>query len=153
MEYTLSDLATITGAKRRTIQLWAEGRVILTDDVHGGSGTYRKYSRQEAAIACLMVPFGRFLSIGQLAKIANMCRNLEGDVTWADMEEAIQGTKRIHFILSAWDGGERLDVWADDEGDDEKAAFEVGRYAIMNDMKPGALCFSLLVNTHLKALR
>ncbi|TPJ85526.1 MerR family transcriptional regulator [Mesorhizobium sp. B2-5-13] len=162
MEYTLSDLAKITGAKRRTIQLWAEARVIQTDDVHSGSGTYRKYSRQEAAIACLMVPFARLqMSIGQLAIISNGIRghlNGEGDgnVYWKDIEASIAGTAKCYLIVSAFDGADEvvpvsLYVPKRQAGSAQYAG--IGAMMAMHESEPGAISLSLLVNTHVKALR
>ncbi|TPJ50625.1 MULTISPECIES: MerR family transcriptional regulator [unclassified Mesorhizobium] len=162
MEYTLSDLTEITGAKRRTLQLWAEAGVILTDDVHGGTGTYRRYSRQEALIACLMVPFHRLqMSIGQLALISNGIRgqlNGEGDgkVYWTDIEASIAGAAKCYLIVSAFDGADAVPVSFYVPRPSAKPGAQyagIGAMMAMHESEPSSISLTLLVNTHVKALR
>ena len=76
-DYTLADLTRITGAKRRTVQLWAEGGVIraLPGTGHGGKGTHRKFSREETMIACIIHAFARQqMPIGMLLRVSEMLR-------------------------------------------------------------------------------
>ena len=72
--YTLADLTQITGAKRRSVQLWAEAGVLQAapSTERSGSGVHRQFSRKEAIIACIVhtfalkgVPIGRLLTISK----------------------------------------------------------------------------------------
>ncbi|RWN26531.1 MAG: MerR family transcriptional regulator [Mesorhizobium sp.] len=160
MEYTLSDLAKITGAKRRTLQLWAEAGVILTDEVHGGTGTYRRYSRQEASIACLMVPFARLqMSIGALARLSTNIRRIlegegQGEFRWRDIEASIAGTARSYLLVSTWEEDTAVTLYVPNEGEDAWATgANLGSYSMEHEEKAGAVSLTVLVNTHVRALR
>ncbi|WP_287118115.1 MerR family transcriptional regulator [Mesorhizobium sp.] len=160
MEYTLSDLAKVTGAKRRTLQLWAEAGVILTDDVHSGTGTYRRYSQQEAAIACLMVPFARLqMSIGALVRMSTSIRQIlteddSGQFRWTDIEHSISGSAMSYLLVSTWEDGTAVTLFVPDpDASVSSVCARIGSYALEHEDKPGAVSLSLLVNTHLKALR
>jgi hypothetical protein len=58
---TLSELARLTGAKPRTLQLWADQHIIVpvaaTDDA--GTGVHRQFDEIESQIAALLVPIAR----------------------------------------------------------------------------------------------
>jgi len=75
--YSLADLTKLTGAKRRSVQLWAEAGVIQAkrETERAGTGTHRRFSRREAIIACIVKVFadGR-VSIGVLKAIAQAVR-------------------------------------------------------------------------------
>ncbi|MGY3550776.1 hypothetical protein ACVWZ4_006138 [Bradyrhizobium sp. USDA 4472] len=75
--FSLSDLVEISGAKRRSLQLWADAGVIKaarsTD--RAGTGVHRQYSRDEAIIACIIHGFAlRQISIGELLAISEAVR-------------------------------------------------------------------------------
>jgi hypothetical protein len=75
--YTLSDLTRLTGGKRRSVQLWAEGGAIRAEDgtERQGSGVHRTFSRDEAVIACILAPFAEMgAPIGRLIRIGNWLR-------------------------------------------------------------------------------
>ena len=77
MDYTLADLARVTGAKRRSLQLWADSKIIIA---HGGTdragtGTHRRFSRREAIVACVIHAFALHqIAIGELFRIALVVR-------------------------------------------------------------------------------
>jgi hypothetical protein len=78
-EYTLSDLVEVTGAKRRSLQVWADRGVIqpLPDTASAGTGVHRRFSREEAIIACLIHPFASHqMAIGELLIISRGIRGL-----------------------------------------------------------------------------
>jgi DNA-binding transcriptional MerR regulator len=78
-EYTLSELAKITGAKPRSIQLWADAGIIKAAAAteRAGSGTHRRFSRQEAVIACVLATFAdQKIAIGGLSQIARWVRGM-----------------------------------------------------------------------------
>lgn len=71
--YTLADLTRIVGAKRRTVQIWAEAGVIQADPSteRAGTGTARRFGWDEAVIACIVHAFAiRQVSIGHLLKVS-----------------------------------------------------------------------------------
>jgi hypothetical protein len=77
--YTLSDLTRLTGAKRRSVQLWAEGGAIRAEEgtERQGSGIHRTFDRDEAIIACILAPFAETgAPIGRLIRIANGLRDV-----------------------------------------------------------------------------
>jgi hypothetical protein len=77
MLYTLADLTRITGAKRRTVQLWAEAGVIRARPAteRGGTGVHRQFSIEEAFIACVMTAFVELrMGIGTLLKLSKLLR-------------------------------------------------------------------------------
>ncbi|WP_407153909.1 MerR family transcriptional regulator [Bradyrhizobium sp. STM 3557] len=77
--YSIGDLVEVTGAKRRSLQVWADRGVIIPEAGSGnaGTGVHRQFSRTEAMIACLIHPFAeRQISIGELVTIAADLRRL-----------------------------------------------------------------------------
>jgi hypothetical protein len=77
LDYTLADLARVTGAKRRSLQLWADAGVIVPEKStdRGGSGTHRRFSRKEAVIACIVHAFALHqIAIGELQLISTAMR-------------------------------------------------------------------------------
>jgi hypothetical protein len=76
--YVLKDLVEITGAGRRTIQFWADHGVLVADKGtdHAGTGKQRRFSRNEAIIACLVHAFAkRQIGLGELIGISKVMRN------------------------------------------------------------------------------
>jgi DNA-binding transcriptional MerR regulator len=77
VDYALADLARVTGAKRRSLQLWADAGVIRAEKStdRGGSGTHRRFSRDEAIIAGIIHAFALHqIAIGELLEIAGVVR-------------------------------------------------------------------------------
>ncbi|MHC2334471.1 DNA-binding transcriptional MerR regulator [Bradyrhizobium sp. USDA 4454] len=108
--YSLADLARITGAKRRSIQLWADAGVIVPegDTDRAGTGTHRKFSRDEAIIACLIHPFAaRQIAIGELIAISKSVRQsfLKMVGLKRTIEDAIRGDDSWCLMYESWDGG------------------------------------------------
>src|ERR1019366_3730297 len=109
-DFTLADLTRFTGAKRRSVQFWAEKKVILEDRTTelAGSGTHRRFSRSEAVMACLLPPFAIRLkiSVGELVDIsAGIRRRLNEDPVARDIvEKAIEGRESYLFLTSTEPG-------------------------------------------------
>ena len=72
--FTLADLTEITGAKRRSVQLWAEAGALQaapqTD--RAGTGVHRSFDRDEAIVASILhafaeqgVPIGKLLGVSK----------------------------------------------------------------------------------------
>jgi hypothetical protein len=75
--YSLGELVKLTGAKLRSLQLWAKGNVIHAErgTEGAGTGTHRRFSRREAIVACVIHPFAqRQISIKELESIAATIR-------------------------------------------------------------------------------
>jgi hypothetical protein len=102
--YRLVEVVRRTGAKRRAIQLWADGGVIFStaESDRAGTGTHRLFEEMEVQIAALLVPLANLgLPIGILKRFAHIIRQalfsrLPGAVS-AMLEE---GTPRIGRALS-----------------------------------------------------
>ncbi|MCS3449552.1 hypothetical protein M2222_001627 [Bradyrhizobium elkanii] len=75
--YSLRDLVEVTGAKRRSLQLWADAGVILAErgTQRAGTGTHRQFSRREAIVACIIRPLAeRQIAIGELLALSDRIR-------------------------------------------------------------------------------
>lgn len=117
MQYSLADLAKITGAKPRSIQLWADAGVIqpIKGTERGGSGKHRQFSRHEAMIACIIAPFAaRKMAIGGLLALSRKMRayvrgsshtaKLMGDPV--PFELVASGKQKAFLVLRWWPGDE-----------------------------------------------
>jgi hypothetical protein len=107
--YALRDLVDITGAGRRTIQFWADHGVLWADKGtdHAGTGTHRRFSRDEAIIACIVQAFAlRSIGIGELIQISHFLRSLMLDPsgeTRKTINQAISDeNSMIHLIFETW---------------------------------------------------
>jgi hypothetical protein len=94
--YTLADLVRVTGAKRRSLQLWADAGVIKAKKGtnRAGTGTHRLFSRDEAIVACIVNSFGiHQMPIGQLLNVASVCRTSaeSGSIRKSFINPAISG--------------------------------------------------------------
>jgi hypothetical protein len=75
--YSLADLVDIVGAKRRSLQLWADAGAIKAEPEsdRAGRGVHRHFSRDEAIIACILHAFAsRTIAIGELRSIGDVLR-------------------------------------------------------------------------------
>jgi hypothetical protein len=113
MEFTLADLVEITGAKRRSIQLWADAGVIVADRQtdRAGTGTHRRFGRDEAIVACVVHAFALHqVAIGELLVISSAVRNwmnspslrrliidqsVEGTGGWSLLYETCKGRRPV----------------------------------------------------------
>lgn len=103
MDYSLSDVTRITGAKRRSVQIWAEAGALKADldTDRQGTGTHRRFSRDEAMIACVLSAFaGMQVPIGQLIVLGDHFRDLlKSPETHAGFEQAIENTAAVYVIV------------------------------------------------------
>jgi hypothetical protein len=107
--YTLADLVRVTGAKRRSLQLWADAGAIVADQStdRAGTGTHRRFSRDEAIIACIVHAFALHqIAIGELLHIAAMVRfwiQKMSDVEARHiLETAIKGEGSALLVYESW---------------------------------------------------
>jgi hypothetical protein len=115
---TLADLTRISGLKRRTAQVWAEGGALIADEATDrmGSGVHRVFSRDEAII-CVMLAQFELVSppIGRLKFLAGLIRKelkRAHSIFKDDIEAVIAGKKSgaalgIHSDGQVW-------FWLDD---------------------------------------
>jgi DNA-binding transcriptional MerR regulator len=108
--YTLADLERVTGAKRRSLQLWADAGVIEPErgTNRAGTGTHRRFSREQAIVACIIRGFAeRQMAIGELLAVAKMIKEffrLEHRVKPL-VESIIRGEEDWMLILETWKVG------------------------------------------------
>ena len=107
MEYALADLARVTGAKRRSLQLWADAGVITADSLtdRAGTGTHRRFSRDEAIIACVIHAFAlRQIAIGELIMISREIRKTLSSPLFKKMifDTAIKGGENCFLVYERW---------------------------------------------------
>ena len=77
--YILKEVAGLTGAKPRSLQLWADAGVLqpLPKTNRAGSGTHRHFPKREVEIAAVLVPLARLgATIGKLKRFATRYRKL-----------------------------------------------------------------------------
>ena len=104
---TLADIVKATGAKPRTVQLWADAGVIVPEpgSDREGSGRHRQFSKIEVAIACIVAPFAaEKVAIGGLKAIALELRGnvefLAGE-QWA-LKEALDSKGRNFVQITSF---------------------------------------------------
>jgi hypothetical protein len=114
--YTLADLERVTGAKRRSLQLWADAGVIkaMKGTNRAGTGTHRTFSREEAIVACVVYAFALHqIAIGELLSISTKVREAlhsrKGRAPTADeykraatIEAAILGDVSWLLVYESW---------------------------------------------------
>jgi DNA-binding transcriptional MerR regulator len=125
--YTLADLARVTGAKRRSLQLWADAGVIRAKrgTNRAGTGTHRLFSRDEAILACIIHAFALHqISIGELLNIASVARTHPGSMLRRNfIDRAISGESDPVMVYSSW------------RTEDRRVQFGVG-YSYGEDNRP-----------------
>jgi hypothetical protein len=103
-DFTLAELTAVTGSKRRTVQLWAEAGAIqaYADTERAGTGVHRRFSRDEAMIACMLSSMSYLkMSIGELVQRAADFRTwLDRDAVRGEIEDCIAGKREI--IVFFW---------------------------------------------------
>ena len=92
MDRTLSEVAKVTGAKKRTIQVWADTGLIHPSNATSrrGTGVHRRFSEGEVKVAALLTPLANLgLTIGQLEWFAALFRDavMDGEGNHRDSPE------------------------------------------------------------------
>ena len=175
-DYTLADLTRITGARRRSVQLWAEAGVIKAAPAteRAGTGTHRRFSRDEAIIACIVSAFARRqMPVGQLLRISAVLRGgLDNPADYPEMryefEKAIYDQGRIFFVLKGAGTPGYVDSFGpNDEHTDHILSVEVidaglvehdaiervGRSVVERLSSHGSFCAVIMLNPYLEGLR
>lgn len=105
--FTVADVANASGAKTRSVQHWTLNAALYCDPEtkHEGSGVRRRYSAEEAAIACVLAKVAqRTISVGELIKIGDTLRD---QFSSNDLFlEVLSGKRGISLILDCDGNGE-----------------------------------------------
>ena len=100
--HTLADITQITGAKRRTVQLWAEAGAIKAEPLteRAGSGVHRVFSDEEVFVACVLNGLAsKSISIGVLIRAAEAFRSLIATPSFKEIIfNAIDGKRTNRLI-------------------------------------------------------
>src|SRR6266478_771270 len=61
MDYGLSEVVELTGANRRSVQLWADARILepVAETDAAGTGVHRRFTLLEVRICAMLVPLAR----------------------------------------------------------------------------------------------
>jgi hypothetical protein len=100
---TLSDISKATGAKPRTVQLWADAGVIVPEPGtdREGSGKHREFGKGEVIIACIVAPFAvDKMAIGGLLNIARTIRHVHPKANIKEFDRAIEGIGSSFMFVS-----------------------------------------------------
>jgi hypothetical protein len=148
-EYSLADLVEITGAKPRSLQIWAERGVIQPIKSTSGAGTghHRLFSRAEAIIACIIHPFAmRQMAIGELLDLSGAIR--QHYAKRPDIYEKARGGGDASTLLS-------VEIWYEDAKETKMGrllSVYQGSTTFKNSRKPGAIVMIIRLETHLAKL-
>jgi hypothetical protein len=146
-EYSLADLVEITGAKPRSLQIWAERGVIhpIKSTSGAGTGVHRLFSRKEAIIACIIHPFAlRQIAIGELLAISDRLRGLLNNPAAAEIiEKAVVGRGDTMLIVESWH-----------EGRKDRHSISIGTgFLVPENREPGAFVMAIRLQTYLSKLK
>lgn len=160
MDYSISELEGITGAPKRALIHWAEAGIIKPDPStdRAGSGKHRRFTRDEALIACIVhVLTAQKSTVGYLLRTAETIRLTLDDkvfgtdhTSWRFHYERAIADQGKNLMLVILDGDEptRLVLQTDYEG-----APENFNKSIFLAMEHVALASVVSLNVALKGLR
>ncbi|TIM10974.1 MAG: hypothetical protein E5Y67_25370 [Mesorhizobium sp.] len=127
---TLAEVTKLTGAKRRTVQLWAEAGVLIAEHAtdRAGTGVHRRFSKDEAIVACLVHAFARRLQtpIGVLLRISKLLRTSMSHEKFASMvHRAIADPDSELFLILRGSGAPSFVIEFGDGSVDEELSLAV----------------------------
>lgn len=161
MDYSLSDVTRITGAKRRSVQIWAEAGALKADfdTDRQGTGTHRRFSRDEAMIACVLSAFaGMQVPIGQLIVLGDHFRTLLNDPeVRAAFDDAIEDTATVYVIVQDLADHFKTNIvrraFNLSKSADAEVDRDVGRLATQFLDTPNSESIVLMLNVYLRGMR
>jgi hypothetical protein len=113
MNYTLVDVVRMSRAKRRSVQLWADAGIIRAESLteRRGTGTHRRFGRNEVIIASIINVFSRRqVAIGELQRLAKSIRKfMKAGKNRMLLEESINGNRR--FLVITWSRPHKRVTW------------------------------------------
>ena len=101
--HSLAELTAMTGAKRRSVQNWAEAGALVADPASDrqGTGVHRAFRRDEAIIAVILARLAEMhLPIGELKRIAQGLRESLTHVR-PMINSCIEGEETIRMTVHA----------------------------------------------------
>jgi hypothetical protein len=117
LDYSLADVVKLSGGRRRSVQLWAEAGALraLPRTERRGSGTHRRFSRDEVIIACCLNALGsRQVGIGELVRIGRALRKLLGQEGLG--EAILKNTRRYEeYLFIIWEESRDPEVFVFEE--------------------------------------
>jgi hypothetical protein len=111
--YTLAEVTRMCGAKRRSVQLWAEAGalVAMPGTSREGSGVHRVFDRNEALIACILHGLSvQGVTIGKLVTLAGLLRSARHDQFWSETLEDALANRESNFLI--YDGNLGMLFWS-----------------------------------------
>ena len=120
MDYSLAEIVRMSGGKRRSVQLWAEAGAIkaFSRTDRRGTGTHRRFSRDEVIIACCLNGLARRqVGIGELVRIGKGLRKfLNSGHSREELEDAVAGRGDWeNYLFIVWDEDREPQVLLPDE--------------------------------------
>lgn len=120
--YTLAEVTKRTGAKRRSVQLWADALIIhaIPDTDRAGTGVHRRFDLHELKIVALLasladwgMPIGwlRYFALNFRKALRGKTKKGKADTTGQDLERAINRAiagKGNNYLLFAYS---KTELW------------------------------------------
>ncbi len=103
-EYSVTDIARVTGANPRSVQHWAASKLLIakSETDRKGTGNRRLFAFDEALIACVLQPLAeRQTPVGEMQRIAFLIRDhlLTGGVARRGLlNKMILGSTQAWFV-------------------------------------------------------
>lgn len=110
--YTLQDLVRFTGAKRRSVQLWAEAGAIVAAPAteRAGAGVHRSFSEDEVVVACVVAAFAQDNApIGFLLRVGKDIRALMS--TPRGKENVYKAVINVEKLFLIYDKGDNPTIF------------------------------------------
>ena len=125
MDRTLGEVVKLTGAKRRSVQLWADSGVInaVAGTDRAGTGRHRRFAEDEVRLISLLVPLAKLgVPIGWLKSFACGFRKaLSGNDFSKNSNRVIQraarGEGRNYLVFTFGEKWLGFDFVTDENGD------------------------------------
>jgi hypothetical protein len=108
-EFTLAESVVRTGARRRALQLWADGGVIHSTEGtdRAGTGVHRRFPESELRIAAVLgaladlgLPIGFLRSLANALRISVRISSLGNDERKAAFARACEGLGRNYMLIA-----------------------------------------------------
>lgn len=131
VSWTLSKVVEVTGAKRRSVQIWADAGIIhaLEGTDRAGTGVHRRFDLNEVKLIALLVPLAKWgVPIGWLRAFARSFREafqsdqekqkrsiVTGNFSRA-FERAVAGEGRNYLVFGHSEKVLSFDVMTDEHG-------------------------------------
>jgi hypothetical protein len=141
VQFTLADVTRITGAKRRSVQLWAEAGALraVASSERAGSGVHRLFGREEVVIACILQGFAlQGVSIGNLIQVADGLRVYFSIPHLREtFDEALRG---VGTNIMLYDLRGHINIWSSTHS---KVSLDSALTSMMGEQSISAVCVDI----------